>query len=103
MNLKHVAAGAIFATVPLTTMAHTPLLDCYQNDEGSITCEGGFSDGASAAGVTIRIIDETDRVVSESELDENGQIKFDKPDFDYHVIFDAGSNHVVVLYGGEID
>lgn len=103
MNLRHVAVGAISAAVPLLTLAHTPLLDCYENSEGSITCEGGFSDGASAAGVTIRIIDEIDRVISESELDENGQITFDKPDFDYHVIFDAGSNHVVVLYGGEIE
>jgi hypothetical protein len=31
--------------------AHTPLCSCYDNGDGTVTCEGGFSDGSSAAGV----------------------------------------------------
>ncbi|MEM6706563.1 MAG: hypothetical protein AAF690_27870 [Acidobacteriota bacterium] len=92
--------GCLFA---VSAAAHTPLLDCYKNDDGTITCEGGFSDGASAAGVEIRIIDEIDRVVLKGKLDDDAQFTFEEPDFDYHVIFDAGSNHVVVLFGGEIE
>lgn len=103
MTYRHLAMGAILAASPAITWAHAPLLDCYLNDKGSVTCEGGFSDGASAAGVAIRILDGDDRVISESELDEDGQITFDKPDFDYHVVFDAGSYHVVVLFGDEIE
>lgn len=103
MPLKRVLLGTALLTTPVFAFAHTPLLDCYENDDQSITCEGGFSDGASAAGVTIRIIDEIDRVISESELDDNGQITFARPDFDFHVVFDAGSNHVVILFGGEIE
>lgn len=35
--------------------AHTPLLSVFDNGDGTITCEGGFSNGASAEGVEIRI------------------------------------------------
>ena len=83
--------------------AHTPLLDCYKNENDTITCEGGFSDGASAAGIDIRVIDEVDRVMMEATLDDDAQFTFAEPSYDYHVVFDAGSNHVVVLFGGEIE
>ncbi|MBK1637032.1 hypothetical protein CKO19_14985, partial [Rhodovulum adriaticum] len=29
--------------------AHTPLCACYDNGDGTVLCEGGFSDGSSAA------------------------------------------------------
>jgi hypothetical protein len=38
-----------------SAMAHTPLCSCYDNGDGTITCEGGFSDGSSASGLRIRI------------------------------------------------
>ena len=37
--------------------AHTPLFDCFDNGDDTLTCEGGFSDGSSAAGVSIRVLD----------------------------------------------
>lgn len=40
------------------SQAHTPLFSCYDNGDGSVTCEGGFSDGSSAAGVAVRVEDE---------------------------------------------
>lgn len=103
MALRPTLVGAALVTVPVTVLAHTPLLDCYENDDGSITCEGGFSDGASAAGVTIRVIDETDRVKMEDALDASGQITFARPDYEFHVVFDAGDEHIVILFGYEIE
>ena len=38
-------AGCVWAGVAL---AHTPLCSCYDNGDGSVECEGGFSDGSSA-------------------------------------------------------
>lgn len=35
--------------------AHTPLCSCYDNGDETIICEGGFSDGSSAAGVRRRV------------------------------------------------
>ena len=30
--------------------AHAPILHCYDNGDGTFTCEGGFTDGSSAEG-----------------------------------------------------
>ena len=84
-------------------VAHTPLCECSDNGDGTITCEGGFSDGASAAGVTMRIIDELDRVLLEGRMNADSEFSFPAPTVGYHVVFDAGQNHVVVIYGGDID
>ncbi len=40
-----------------TAHAHSPICDCYDNGDTTITCEGGFSDGSSAAGVSVIVYD----------------------------------------------
>ena len=49
-------ALALMAASPLL-FAHTPLFDCFDNGDDTLTCEGGFSDGASATGVGVRMVD----------------------------------------------
>ena len=44
----------LFATAAL---AHSPLCSCFDNGDGTITCEGGFSDGSSASGVKMQVVD----------------------------------------------
>ncbi len=82
--------------------AHTPLCSCYDNGDGTITCEGGFSDGSSASGVRMRVEKKAGGVLVEGKMDENSEYTFDKPDSDYKVVFDAGEGHVVEVDGGEI-
>ncbi|WP_028315285.1 hypothetical protein [Desulfatibacillum aliphaticivorans] len=83
-------------------MAHTPLCSCYDNGDGTITCEGGFSDGSSASGVEIRIVDKDGKVLNQGKMDEDSEYTFDKPDSDYKVEFDAGPGHLVEVDGSEI-
>lgn len=66
-------------------------------------CEGGFSDGASAEGVDIKILDDRERVLLEGKMDADSIFIFDRPDVFFHVIFDAGDNHRVVIYEDEIE
>jgi hypothetical protein len=82
--------------------AHTPIFACYDNGDGTITCEGGFSDGSSAAGVTVYILDDSGAVLQKSKLDEFSELTFDKPSGDYLVKFDAGEGHRVEVLGSEI-
>lgn len=82
--------------------AHTPLCSCYDNGDGTITCEGGFSDGSSAAGVQMRVKDKGGQVLIEGILDEYSEFTFDKPSGDYTVEFDAGEGHLVEVKGKEI-
>ncbi|MBK5930777.1 hypothetical protein CCR82_09650 [Halochromatium salexigens] len=85
-----------------TAIAHTPLCSCYDNGDGTVLCEGGFSDGSSAAGVGIRVLDADENVVLEGEMNEYSEFEFDKPDGDYKVVFDAGPGHGVEIAGSDI-
>ena len=84
------------------TFAHTPLCSCYDNGDGTITCEGGFSDGSSAAGVEMRVLDSAEKVVIKGTMDEDSEFTFDKPAGPYKVEFDAGPGHLVEVPGSEI-
>lgn len=84
------------------SFAHTPLCSCYDNGDGTITCEGGFSDGSSAAGVEIRVKGKDGNVLIQGKMDEYSEFTFDKPSDDYTVEFDAGEGHHMEVEGKEI-
>jgi hypothetical protein len=84
------------------TFAHTPLLSCYDMGNGTVLCEGGFSDGSSAAGVAIRVMDATGNPLLEGEMSEHSEFESDKPAGGYSVIFDAGPGHNIEIDGSDI-
>ena len=83
-------------------LAHTPLFSCYDNGDGTVTCEGGFSDGSSAAGVAVHIMNEAGKVTMETKLDKFSEVTFKKPGNGYVVQFDAGEGHRVDVPGKDI-
>ncbi len=91
-----------FSAMPGLVSAHTPLFACFDNADGSIFCEGGFSDGSSAAGVPILVKDGSGEAILKGELSRNSDIEFDKPEGDYSVVFDGGDGHDIVIPGSQI-
>ncbi|MFH2066852.1 MAG: hypothetical protein ABIK15_16760 [Pseudomonadota bacterium] len=85
-----------------SVLAHTPLCSCYDNGDGTVTCEGGFSDGSSAAGVEIRIIDDKDKELVKGKMDQGSEYTFKKPAASYQVVFDAGEGHKIEIKGKDI-
>lgn len=83
--------------------AHTPICDCYDNGDNTITCEGGFSDGGSAAGIAISVVDESGRVLIQGEMSDYSDYTFDKPMGNYFVEYHAGEGHEVVVDGRDIE
>ncbi len=83
-------------------LAHTPLCSCYDNGDGTITCEGGFSDGSSAAGVDITLQSKGGTVLQKGKMNEDSSFTFKKPGVAYKVIFDAGPGHVVEVSDKDI-
>jgi len=97
----------------ISASAHTPLLSVEDNEDGTIYLEGGFSDGSSAAGVTILLVEdkpyESDPkgkdlykeklVLLRTKMDEYSELTLDKPNIPYLVILDAGPGHVVEKEG----
>ena len=94
------AIGGLF--LPGQALAHTPLCSCYDNGDGTITCEGGFSDGSSAAGVEMRVVDSDGKVLLKGKMDEDSEFTCEKPDGPYKVLFDAGPGHLVEVDGEDI-
>jgi type 1 fimbria pilin len=94
MALVLVLAGSAFA--------HTPLCSCFDEGDGTITCEGGFSDGSSAAGVTMYVEDGGGHTLLKGKMDEDSEFTFDKPNDDFTVVFDAGEGHTIEIDGKEI-
>jgi hypothetical protein len=82
--------------------AHTPLFDCFDNGDDTITCEGGFSDGSSAAGVAIRVLDVQGKVLEQGELDAAGSINLKRPAGEFSVVFAAGEEHSLTVLGDDI-
>ena len=81
--------------------AHTAVMACFDNGDATITCEGGFSDGASGSGVAM-YIKQNDRTIVEGVMNEDSEFTFDKPKGEYAVYFDAGEGHVVMIKGKDI-
>ena len=97
------ALGLALAVFMATyAFAHTPMCSCYDNGDGTITCEGGFSSGSSAAGVKMSVAEAGGKVLIEGKMNEDSEFTFKKPEGDYTVIFDAGPGHAVNVPGSEI-
>lgn len=83
--------------------AHTPICDCYDNGDDTITCEGGFSDGASAAGVEMTILDDAGRALMQGQMSEYSDYTFTKPQDGFRVVFQAGDGHVIEIDSRDIE
>lgn len=99
---------ALFAALVLTlglsaqALAHTPICSCFDEGDGSVLCEGGFSDGSSASGIGMRVLDASGAVLIEGKMNENSEFTFKKPAGDYSVLFDAGEGHKISIPGSDI-
>lgn len=108
MNRKSFPFAALPLLVPLAALslvaqAHNAICDCYDNGDGTITCEGGFSDGSTAVGVPIHVRDTSGKVLVEGVMSERSDFSFPKPTVDFLVEFDAGEGHVVTIDGRDIE
>jgi len=102
-QLSTLTLGAALILAPVgAALAHTPLFSCYDNGDGTVLCEAGFSDGSSASGVAVRVLDGAGAVIEDSKMDANSEFIFDMPDGDYSVQFDAGEGHQITVPADEI-
>ncbi|WP_027184703.1 hypothetical protein [Desulfovibrio inopinatus] len=97
---------SLFISIMMLTaslaFAHTPLCSCFDNGDGTILCEGGFSDGSSASGVMMTVKNASGTVLNEGKMSEISEFTFDKPQGDYTVMFNAGEGHLIEIHGSDI-
>lgn len=86
----------------IALFAHTPLLSIEGTGDGSLYIEGGFSNGASAAGVKLYLKNkETGEVLWDGVFPENSSITLPIPNVPYTVTFDGGPGHIITKDGIE--
>ncbi len=81
--------------------AHTALMSCFDEGDGTITCEGGFSDGSSASGVEFRV-EQNAKIILKTKMNEYSEVNFKKPAGNYEAVFNAGEGHQVYVDGKDI-
>lgn len=101
-HLSGLAATVLLVFASAPGMAHTPLFDCFDNGDDSITCEGGFSDGASAEGVDIQVVDARGKVLERGKLDAVGAVVLKRPPGEFSVVFAPDSEHSIRVLGDDI-
>lgn len=85
-----------------SAFAHSALFDCFDNGDGTILCQGGFSDGSSAQGVRIVIQDGDGNALQEAVLDSNSEVVLEKPSRNFSILFDGGTGHSIEINGESI-
>jgi len=96
---KNILIGLLIASS--SAFAHTAIMSCFDEGDGSVTCEGGFSDGSSASGVKFYIEQDGKKVIS-GKMNENSEFNFKKPNGAYSAVFDAGEGHQVHISSKDI-
>lgn len=96
------ALAVVSLAIGSLAYAHTPICIAYDNGDGTITAEGGFSDGSSAAGVEMRVETPDGRVLLVGKLNEESSFTFEKPNEPFVLVFDGGPGHVVRIPGESI-
>ncbi len=84
------------------SFAHSALLNCFDNADGTFTCQGGYSDGSSATGIRIVVKDMSGNILQEAQLNSDSEVVLPRPERDFTILFDGGSGHSVEIPGDSI-
>lgn len=101
-NFVKTSVALAMLTASSLAMAHTPLCNCMDEGDGTVLCEGGFSDGSSASGVQMSVVDAGGKVLASGKMDKNSEFTFKKPAGVYTVKFDAGEGHRIDIPSAKI-
>lgn len=80
--------------------AHTPLLMLGDNEDGTLTVQGGFSTGAGAAGIDFYVKNKKEgKILLHKKFPESSIIEMKIPQEPYYLVFDGGPGHKIVKEG----
>lgn len=102
--LKSLTAALLFTGLCLPAQGHSPVFTCFDNGNGTVTCEAGFTDGASAEGILVQVMDLQGKVLLQEAIGAENNVTFKQPDAaEYMVVFAAGEGHEIRIFSDEIE
>ncbi len=100
--LQTITVCAALVLCASEAFAHSALLNCFDNADGTFTCQGGYSDGSSATGIRIVVKDDSGRILQEAQLNADSEVVLPRPQEQFTILFDGGSGHSVEIPGESI-
>jgi len=97
------AAWPLALAAATTAWSHNAICSCFDNGDSTITCEGGFSDGGKAAGVPLRVYDQSGKVLVDGVMSKDSNFTFPRPKVPFRVEFNAGEGHIITIDGRDIE
>ncbi len=97
-----ILALAALSAWPAGAHAHGVIFECWDNGDETVSCQGGYVGGSSAAGVPVVIRDASGAILEELKLDGNSEATFAKPEGTYKVRFEGGEGHIIEIDGANI-
>ncbi|RXJ90335.1 hypothetical protein CRV01_04040 [Arcobacter sp. CECT 8983] len=86
--------------VPATLYSHSLLLNVFDNNDGTITVEGMFNTGESAAGAFVKLQAlNSGEILFEKRLPDSNELTIKIPKIKYQVLLDGGPGHTVIKEG----
>lgn len=98
---KIMFSSFLMVAFSISSFAHTAIMNCFDNGDGSVTCEGAFSDGSSASGTSFYLL-EGGKKTFEAKFNEHSEVVFKKPSGAYEAVLFAGEGHEVKIKGDSI-
>jgi hypothetical protein len=96
-------AYGLFISLSTPALAHDPIISCFDNKDGTITCEAGYSDGAPSAGQIIRVMMPNKRLILENKFGKDSSFTFKKPEGDFLVEFIGDVGHRAAFDSADLD
>lgn len=100
MEKRTLLVGFLLFSLAAVVSAHTPLLMLEDNEDGTLTVEGGFSTGAGAGGVDFYVKNKMEgEILLHRKFPESSLLEIEIPNEPYYLVFDGGPGHKVVKDG----
>ena len=100
MYKKNFLSLIFLLILPTFMYSHSLLLNVFNNDDNTITIEGGFSTGEAAPGAQIRIEAlASGEVLYKKRLPDESELTIDIPKESYQIVLDGGPGHQMIKEG----
>lgn len=84
----------ILVLTPIYLFSHSLVLNVLDNQDGTISIEGEFNTGESAAGALVKIITlNSEEILFEQRLTDDKEMIIDIPKIPYKIVLDGGPGH----------
>lgn len=98
--MKKLTTVVFLLITPMYLFGHSLVLNVFDNGDNTISIEGAFNTGESAAGALVRIeLIESGEVIVKQRLSDDEEFTIEIPQFPYNIILDGGPGHIVEKVG----